>query len=51
MSLRPEPQNSAVGDPRVVFVVPIGATAFSLRFQDQPPVAFEATGEIRANVR
>lgn len=54
MSLRPELRlepNSSVGDPRVVFVVPTGVRSFHLLFQDQPPIAFEATAEIRTDVR
>ena len=41
----------AIGDPRVVFVVPGGATALSLLVRDQPPIPVVPTAEIKTHVR
>jgi hypothetical protein len=42
--------NSSVGDRRVAFVVPAGATSLYLHFRDQPPIAFSPSAKIQRTV-
>ena len=57
MSLRPEDSvsslapNSALGDPRLVFLVPKEPTSFTLRFRDEPPIPFSSSPDVKSTLR